>query len=361
MKEYFEENHLSLGFAFYFLDKKGLLHIVSEGFWESLELPGHDEVGIDFFKGIITPDSYVLFNKALSIAGVSNVELNVLSFDRRLSFKLIISAKTQERLEDNGLAKFMSYGTLRVILPVELEEKITASDNDKHSSDMVWELSHVFRPIILKVESYLHDLELSFANVIEIDTKQQHLLSEISSGLSDLDAHLKSLVEKKDLGKYESQSAALNLTRPVDKEADSIYNRIFLIDDDPIFLALNKGIIEKSILKGSLYSYRSGKELLEYLIKNQEESSNNLVFLDLNMPGMSGWDVLDLLKFNIGNKKINVVILSSSTMSEDVERASKYSIVIDYIQKPLTTEKIERLMAKSVLMARLEGKQKGAC
>ncbi|MEE2770578.1 MAG: response regulator, partial [Bacteroidota bacterium] len=75
----------------------------------------------------------------------------------------------------------------------------------------------------------------------------------------------------------------------------------------------------------------------EYL-SNEDES---LIFLDLNMPVMSGWDFLEELQKR--NIKHQVIILSSSTSQFDIQKAKLYPDVLQYVVKPMNKQKFLEL------------------
>ena len=117
---------------------------------------------------------------------------------------------------------------------------------------------------------------------------------------------------------------------------------IFLIDDDEYSLFINREIIaEHTDLP--IKCFNSGLKGLEYL---QTEKSIELVwiFLDLNMPHMNGWQVLDTLTSLDTLTVIQVYILSSSVDLKDKLRAKDYPLVKDYILKPLESD-----LAKNIL------------
>jgi CheY-like chemotaxis protein len=72
-----------------------------------------------------------------------------------------------------------------------------------------------------------------------------------------------------------------------------------------------------------------------------------IIFLDLNMPGMDGWDFLD--QFNlleICPKMCRIFILSSSISLNDINRSKTYTTVQGFIIKPITIEKLKTALGE---------------
>jgi CheY-like chemotaxis protein len=90
--------------------------------------------------------------------------------------------------------------------------------------------------------------------------------------------------------------------------------------------------------------FDEGKQLLSYLTEFNQDHSNlpDLIFLDLNMPGLDGWAVLDAFAQIQKSfaKKILVYIVTVSIRDVDRERAMGYDFVMDFISKPLYKERI---------------------
>ena len=130
-------------------------------------------------------------------------------------------------------------------------------------------------------------------------------------------------------------------------------NRVFCIDDDQITLTLCDLVIKKAAFADEVLVAKNGKEGLaffsEYFANRKNNNSKDeaplIIFLDLNMPVMNGWDFLEdyLLKYSDRIPQTKVVILSSTVNPEDFSRANQYEIVIDFINKPLTIEGLEEL------------------
>lgn len=128
--------------------------------------------------------------------------------------------------------------------------------------------------------------------------------------------------------------------------------KVFCIDDDLITLALCEMVIKKSLFAEEVITAKNGKEGLAYFSsyftknKMQADEPPQLIFLDLNMPVMNGWDFLEeyLMKYSDRLPETKVVIVSSTVNPEDFSRANRYEIVIDFINKPLTVEGMQELM-----------------
>jgi CheY-like chemotaxis protein len=129
--------------------------------------------------------------------------------------------------------------------------------------------------------------------------------------------------------------------------------QILCIDDDPITLMLSKKVIAKSGFSDLIITAQNGEEALLYFntlkySKDQYVKKPQLIFLDLNMPVMGGWEFLDHFissdydEFN----STNVIVLSSTINPEDLAKAKKYPIIIDFLSKPITLQMIEYVKNK---------------
>jgi len=94
----------------------------------------------------------------------------------------------------------------------------------------------------------------------------------------------------------------------------------------------------------------SGSDALEYLSSqyNKEDQAPDLIFLDINMPRMNGWDFLEkyLLLAEEAREVPPVIMLSTSENPHDIERMKSFNIISDYYSKPLTKEKMEDIQEK---------------
>lgn len=132
-------------------------------------------------------------------------------------------------------------------------------------------------------------------------------------------------------------------------------DQILCIDDDPITLMLCKKVIIKSSFSNEIITSQNGEEALSYFNtikytnnKNQQIPQPQLIFLDLNMPVMGGWEFLDYFnseEFSEFNT-IKVVVLSSTIDPEDLEKSKQYPMVIDFLSKPISQSMLEYLKNK---------------
>lgn len=122
-------------------------------------------------------------------------------------------------------------------------------------------------------------------------------------------------------------------------------NTICIIDDDPIFVFGSKILLRNNSFASDYLVCQNGQEALDTIIPliESEERLPEVIFLDLNMPIMDGWEFLDEFGKISRERGIRIYILSSSVDSRDIERAKKYDMVNGFIAKPLTDVKIKEL------------------
>lgn len=124
---------------------------------------------------------------------------------------------------------------------------------------------------------------------------------------------------------------------------------IFLIDDDPVINLINKKIINKTFpSKVTAFTHASDALLqLKNWAGHDPGQLPHFIFLDINMPGIDGWEFLDeFIKFPQTVQKIQVIMLTSSIDNDDIDRSRKYKPVLDFISKPLTVDILNRLLGE---------------
>lgn len=125
--------------------------------------------------------------------------------------------------------------------------------------------------------------------------------------------------------------------------------KLLCVDDDKITLTLIKLVVGKVSFAEEIITKMNGQEALDYykgLVENPTITDYpELIFLDLNMPVMGGWDFLEefVKTFYKHFNQTKIIILSSSTDPDEKAKARKYPIVIDYLPKPLTINALKNI------------------
>ncbi len=125
-------------------------------------------------------------------------------------------------------------------------------------------------------------------------------------------------------------------------------NTVLVIDDDEPTNFLNQMIIEESGCAENIKAVQSGQEALDYLTREKDNWSKgpDLIFLDINMPAMNGWEFLEQYKQLDKERqaRVMVVMLTTSLFPEDEVRAREIPEVSGFENKPLTPEKLDRIL-----------------
>nr|WP_280866571.1 response regulator [Lunatimonas salinarum] len=122
-----------------------------------------------------------------------------------------------------------------------------------------------------------------------------------------------------------------------------------MIDDDPIVILLQRKLMEKAGYIGEIQAFGEGEKALSYLKQNSKGDQRYLIFLDINMPGMSGWEFLDQLIASNIESSFSVVIITSSIEQAEQLKSEEYEQIIDFWIKPFSVESFQKLKQKSQL------------
>ena len=130
---------------------------------------------------------------------------------------------------------------------------------------------------------------------------------------------------------------------------------ILLIDDDETTNFLNQRLLDRFKVTDHIHTFVNGKQAFDYLynVSNNNFDADNshyfkpeLIFLDINMPVMDGFELLSLYErlspeFRQG---IVMVVLTTSTHPQDTETINEFAA--EYITKPLNADKLNKLLQK---------------
>lgn len=124
-------------------------------------------------------------------------------------------------------------------------------------------------------------------------------------------------------------------------------NTILLIDDDKAVNFIHRHIINKAAIANTIVTMLNGQTALNYLTTKQDGKypQPELIFLDINMPVMDGWEFLkEFKKINYSKKSKIIIMLTTSINPAERERATNTALISDFKHKPLTVEMLEGIM-----------------
>ncbi len=120
----------------------------------------------------------------------------------------------------------------------------------------------------------------------------------------------------------------------------------YIIDDDDITIHLTDRLLRKVEFCHWVETFTDARKALERLKFSLKAGGNipNMILFDLNMPHMDGWEFMDELVKLPNASKVPVFVFTSSVNPADKERSYKYGIIRDFISKPLTVQKLNKIL-----------------
>lgn len=123
---------------------------------------------------------------------------------------------------------------------------------------------------------------------------------------------------------------------------------VLLIDDDSIYQFTARKTLEATGCTDKIWICSNGEEALRLLERNITEGlMPDVIFLDVNMPVMNGWDFLENYSFLKTSHQLHVpvFIVSSSVDEADIIHSRQFADVKDYISKPILREKFSEIFS----------------
>jgi CheY-like chemotaxis protein len=139
------------------------------------------------------------------------------------------------------------------------------------------------------------------------------------------------------------------------------FDKVLVIDDDPIYnYSLQILLTNHQMAKDFFTSFIDAEEAILFLEQHSADAAQlpDVIFLDISMPMMSGWEFLEEYKELSKQfcKPVELFVVSSSINRGDILRAKSYKEVSDYITKPLTSQVLQKMMAQEASLPTPLGK-----
>jgi CheY-like chemotaxis protein len=129
------------------------------------------------------------------------------------------------------------------------------------------------------------------------------------------------------------------------------YSTVLLIDDNELDNFINQKVMEAHCFAETIYTASNGRSAID-LIKNlqliAEETFPEIIFIDLNMPLLDGFQFIEycLSEPTLKDRKTKLVVLTSSVNDDDKKRVEAYKQNITFLHKPLSPKILEFLVAQ---------------
>lgn len=130
---------------------------------------------------------------------------------------------------------------------------------------------------------------------------------------------------------------------------------ILLVDDDEFMNFLNSRLIEKTGITDHVQVCFTGEEALDYIMRKGKFANTervfvqpDIIFLDVNMPGINGWEFLEEYKMLNQSQKGNIIVvmLTTSLNPDDEAMARTIGEISEFRHKPMTEAMLDEILAK---------------
>lgn len=125
---------------------------------------------------------------------------------------------------------------------------------------------------------------------------------------------------------------------------------ICVVDDDPVFQFLCKAHFTHCAKDVDLLFFANGKEALENLatLHSSGHALPKLILVDINMPIMDGWELIDQLEKLSIFEQSHLYVVSSSIAASDQYKSLSKRLVKDYLKKPLSMADFQRIFQEAL-------------
>lgn len=128
-----------------------------------------------------------------------------------------------------------------------------------------------------------------------------------------------------------------------------LFDYLMFIDDDYATNYYHEVIVKEAGMVNELKYFMSTKEALEHfkeLENAPDKKVPEVLFLDINLPEINGWEFLEAFKEIKLNKNPKIIMLSTSMNPKDKEMSESNELVFEFKDKPLTVEYLQTLKSR---------------
>ena len=129
-------------------------------------------------------------------------------------------------------------------------------------------------------------------------------------------------------------------------------NTFCIIDDDDIYQFTTSHLLKKTELVNKIIVFSNGLKAINFLKEEIDNIENipDILFLDVNMPVMDGWEFLEeyLLIKPMIPKTVAIYMVSSSVDEKDVLKAKSFSVLSGYLVKPISSKNIMEVILETL-------------
>lgn len=126
-------------------------------------------------------------------------------------------------------------------------------------------------------------------------------------------------------------------------------HKFLLIDDEEVFNFIHTQVIQLLEPSAIIKEIQSSSSALQYIkdTVNQPDQSPDVIFVDINMPEMNGFELMDELQKISGTstKMPHIYMVTSSLFESDRKRAGNYPVVKGFMEKPIAAADVEKVIA----------------
>jgi CheY-like chemotaxis protein len=120
----------------------------------------------------------------------------------------------------------------------------------------------------------------------------------------------------------------------------------YIIDDDSTFVFVLKKLLKKIENFNEIRNIVNGEEAVNVLENHHtnEEKFPDIIFLDINMPMLDGWQFLEEIEQSNYYEKCNIYIVSSTIDINEIEKSKKFASVKGFIPKPVIENTLKDIL-----------------